>query len=77
MPAKSQHNSKTTSAHPRRRSSSPARTLAKPRKSTPNPPDHCISGRAQGYSFPWYVTLIWITFFVCGVAYLIRYILLV
>jgi hypothetical protein len=29
----------------------------------------------QGYSFPWYVTLIWITFFVAGVAYLVRYIL--
>ncbi len=30
----------------------------------------------QGYSFPWYVTLIWISFFVLGVGYLIRYILL-
>jgi hypothetical protein len=29
----------------------------------------------QGYSFPWYVTLIWITFFVAGVAYLIRHLL--
>jgi len=26
----------------------------------------------QGYSFPWYVTLFWITFFVCGVIYLIK-----
>lgn len=30
----------------------------------------------QGFAFPWYVTLIWITFFVCGLAYLIRFILL-
>ena len=30
----------------------------------------------QGYAFPWYVTLIWITFFILGVAYLIRHILL-
>lgn len=30
----------------------------------------------QGYSFPWYVTLIWISFFVSGVAYLIRYVVL-
>ena len=29
----------------------------------------------QGYAFPWYVTLLWITFFVAGVAYLIRFIL--
>ncbi len=21
----------------------------------------------KGYSFPWYATLIWITFFVCGI----------
>ncbi len=30
----------------------------------------------QGYAFPWYATLIWITFFVFGIAYLVRYILL-
>jgi hypothetical protein len=30
----------------------------------------------QGYSFPWYVTLIWISFFVGGIAYLIRFLLL-
>ena len=29
----------------------------------------------QGYSFPWYATLIWITFFVCGVIYFVRYVL--
>ncbi len=29
----------------------------------------------QGYSFPWYVTLIWIAFFTAGVIYLIRYLL--
>ena len=30
----------------------------------------------QGYSFPWYVTLIWITFFILGIVYLIRNLLL-
>ena len=30
----------------------------------------------QGYAFPWYVTLIWITFFVLGLWYLIDNILL-
>jgi len=30
----------------------------------------------QGYAFPWYATLIWITFFICGTWYLIRNILL-
>lgn len=30
----------------------------------------------QGYSFPWYVTLIWISFFVGGMAYLVRFLLL-
>ncbi len=30
----------------------------------------------QGYAFPWYVTLIWITFFVLGLAYLVKYVLL-
>jgi hypothetical protein len=29
----------------------------------------------QGYSFPWYVTVIWIIFFVAGLAYLVRHIL--
>jgi len=29
----------------------------------------------QGYSFPWYVTVIWITFFAGSVVYLIRYLL--
>lgn len=29
----------------------------------------------QGYSFPWYVTLIWISFLVVGVAYLVKHIL--
>jgi len=29
----------------------------------------------QGYAFPWYATLIWITFFVLGVGYLIKNIL--
>lgn len=28
----------------------------------------------QGYRFPWYVALMWITFLVCGVGYLIRFI---
>ena len=30
----------------------------------------------QGYAFPWYATLIWITFFVCGMAYFVRWVLL-
>ena len=30
----------------------------------------------KGYSFPWYITLIWITFFICGVIYLVRWVLL-
>ncbi len=30
----------------------------------------------KGYAFPWYATLLWITFFVFAVAYLVRYILL-
>lgn len=30
----------------------------------------------QGYSFPCFVTLIWITFFVCGIGYLVRFLLL-
>jgi hypothetical protein len=30
----------------------------------------------QGYSFPWYITLIWITFFVAGIWYLVRHLLL-
>jgi len=29
----------------------------------------------QGYSFPWYATLIWITFFVCGIIYFVRWVL--
>ena len=29
----------------------------------------------QGYAFPWYATLIWITFFILGVGYLIKNIL--
>lgn len=30
----------------------------------------------QGYTFPWYVTLLWITFFICAIWYLIQNILL-
>ena len=30
----------------------------------------------QGYAFPWYVTLLWISFFVGGIIYLVRNILL-
>ena len=30
----------------------------------------------QGYSFPWYITLTWITFFACGIGYLVRFLLL-
>lgn len=30
----------------------------------------------QGYAFPWYVSLLWITFFVLGLGYLIRHLLL-
>ena len=26
----------------------------------------------QGYSFPWYVTVIWITFFIASVVYLVK-----
>ncbi len=29
----------------------------------------------QGYSFPWYVSMIWICFLVAGVAYLVKHIL--
>ena len=29
----------------------------------------------KGYSFPWYATLIWITFFVCAIIYLVRWVL--
>jgi hypothetical protein len=30
----------------------------------------------QGYAFPWYATLLWISFFVGGLIYLVRHILL-
>ena len=30
----------------------------------------------EGYSFPWYMALLWIGFFVLGLGYLVRYILL-
>jgi hypothetical protein len=30
----------------------------------------------QGYSFPWYATLIWICYFVGGLAYFVRHVLL-
>jgi len=30
----------------------------------------------QGYSFPWFITLIWITYFTVGLWYLIRNVLL-
>ena len=30
----------------------------------------------EGYAFPWYVTVIWITFFVCGLIYFVRNVLL-
>ena len=30
----------------------------------------------QGYAFPWYATLIWISFFIGGLIYLVRNILL-
>ena len=30
----------------------------------------------QGYAFPWYATVMWITFFVCGMIYFVRYVLL-
>jgi len=30
----------------------------------------------QGYAFPWYTTLLWISFFVGGLIYLVRHILL-
>ncbi len=30
----------------------------------------------QGYKFPWFMTLLWITFFTCGVIYLVKFILL-
>jgi len=30
----------------------------------------------QGYAFPWYVALVWMGFFVGGLAYLVRHILL-
>jgi hypothetical protein len=30
----------------------------------------------QGYAFPWYATVIWIAFFIGGIIYLVRHILL-
>lgn len=30
----------------------------------------------QGYAFPWYATLIWISFFVGGLLYLVKHLLL-
>ncbi len=30
----------------------------------------------KGYAFPWYATVIWITFFVAGTAYFVRNVLL-
>jgi hypothetical protein len=30
----------------------------------------------QGYAFPWYATLIWIGFFIGGMIYFVRYVLL-
>ena len=30
----------------------------------------------QGYAFPWYATVMWITFFICGMIYFVRYVLL-
>ena len=30
----------------------------------------------QGYAFPWYATVMWITFFVCGLIYFVRWVLL-
>lgn len=30
----------------------------------------------QGYSFPWYATLIWIGFFIGGLIYFVRFVLL-
>ena len=30
----------------------------------------------QGYSFPWYATLIWISFFIGAIIYLVRFVVL-
>lgn len=30
----------------------------------------------QGYAFPWYATVLWITFFICGLIYFVRNVLL-
>ena len=30
----------------------------------------------EGYAFPWYATVMWITFFVCGLIYFVRNVLL-
>ncbi len=30
----------------------------------------------QGYAFPWYATLLWISFFVGGLLYLVKHLLL-
>ncbi len=30
----------------------------------------------QGYAFPWYATLIWISFFIAGMIYFVRHVLL-
>ena len=30
----------------------------------------------EGYHFPWFLTLLWLGFFTCGVWYLVRFLLL-
>ena len=30
----------------------------------------------QGYAFPWYATVLWISFFICGLIYFVRHVLL-
>lgn len=30
----------------------------------------------QGFAFPWYVALIWICFFILGLGYLVRFVVL-
>ncbi len=31
----------------------------------------------RGYTFPWFIALIWITYFIVGLTYLVRHVLLV
>ncbi len=55
-------------------------TPADPSEKTPAPSPRPFKRHKylayQGYAFPWYATLIWIAFFIGGLIYLVRHILL-